>query len=144
MESVHSDVVVVVVDWVVFWVVLVEDIDWELTADLVLGLLLVVLSAEDLVVVVDALFGNVFAHTLDGMFFAVRLAVLFLGGVVLIVVDRGFGLSFGLEWWGASGGDSIGFGFDIVCWVALVFGGRLEIRVGWVVGVVIEMHFGGS
>ncbi|HWM04109.1 MAG TPA: HAMP domain-containing sensor histidine kinase, partial [Actinophytocola sp.] len=80
----------VVRDRVAFWAVLAEDTDRALTVDVAPGPLPVALSRVDLEACVDALLGNVFAHTPHGTAFAVRLTGR-PGGALLVVADEGPG-----------------------------------------------------
>ncbi len=57
-----------------FWSVLAEDTGRTVELDLAPGPLPVAVPADELAAAVDALLGNVFAHTPDGTAFAVRLA----------------------------------------------------------------------
>ncbi|TLP59726.1 MULTISPECIES: response regulator [Actinomycetes] len=83
---------------VAFWSVLAEDQARTVTLDLAAGPLRVAVSADDLAACVDALVGNVFAHTPDGASFRVGLAPGGTtgpdgrgGGVLLTVSDAGPG-----------------------------------------------------
>jgi signal transduction histidine kinase len=82
----------VVRDRVAFWSVLAEETARVITLDLASGPLPVWVPAEELAALVDALLGNVFAHTPDGTGFAVTLAPRAGGGSVLTVADQGPGL----------------------------------------------------
>jgi signal transduction histidine kinase len=86
------DATPVVRDRVAFWSVLAEETARVVTLDLVSGPLPVRVPAEELAALVDALLGNVFAHTPDGTGFAVTLTPRVGGGAVLTVADRGPGL----------------------------------------------------
>ncbi|MDQ7904559.1 HAMP domain-containing sensor histidine kinase [Phytohabitans sp. ZYX-F-186] len=103
------DAAAVVRDRVAFWAVLAEDTGREVSLDLVPGPLPVPVAAEDLAAAVDALLGNVFAHTPDGTPFAVSLTA----GGVLTVADEGPGLPAGAGERGESGAGSTGLGLDI-------------------------------
>jgi signal transduction histidine kinase len=86
------DAAPVVRDRVAFWSVLAEETARVITLDLASGPLPVRVPAEELAALVDALLGNVFAHTPDGTGFAVTLAPRVGGGSVLTVADQGPGL----------------------------------------------------
>jgi signal transduction histidine kinase len=103
------DAAAVVRDRVAFWSVLAEDTGREVRLDLVAGPLQVPVSAEDLAAAVDALLGNVFAHTPDGIPFAVRLTA----DGVLTIADAGPGLPAGAGERGESRAGSTGLGLDI-------------------------------
>ena len=105
----ECDAATVVRDRVAFWSVLAEDTGREVRLDLVPGPLPVPVAAEDLAAAVDALLGNVFAHTPDGTPFTVGLG--FDG--VLTVTDEGPGLPAGAGERGESGAGSTGLGLDI-------------------------------
>jgi len=105
----ECDAAAVVRDRVAFWSVLAEDTGREARLDLVAGPLPVPVAAEDLAAAVDALLGNVFAHTPDGTPFAVRLTA----GGTLTVTDEGPGLPDGAGERGESGAGSTGLGLDI-------------------------------
>ncbi|HEU5469444.1 MAG TPA: HAMP domain-containing sensor histidine kinase [Actinophytocola sp.] len=121
------DAAEVVRERVDFWSALAEDTDRELTRDLAAPPLPVATGRGDLAACVDALLGNVFAHTPDGCAFAVRLAPR-PGGVVLTVDDAGPGLpESALVRRGASGSGSSGLGLDIVRRTAARTGGDLVL-----------------
>jgi signal transduction histidine kinase len=105
----ECDAAAVVRDRVAFWSVLAEDTGRVVRLDLVAGPLPVPVTAEDLAAAVDALLGNVFAHTPDGTPFAVRLGA----DGVLTVADEGPGLPAGAGERGESGAGSTGLGLDI-------------------------------
>jgi signal transduction histidine kinase len=69
----------------------------------------VAVAAEDLAAAVDALLGNVFAHTPDGTGFAVTLT----DRAELTIADQGPGAPSDVVARGASGGGSTGLGLDI-------------------------------
>jgi signal transduction histidine kinase len=121
------DATAVVADRVAFWSVLAEDTDRELRRDLPATPLPVAAAADDLAAALDALLGNVFAHTPDGTDLAVTLTARALGGAVLIVADEGPGFpATGLRR-GASGGGSTGLGLDIVRQTAEAGGGAMYV-----------------
>jgi signal transduction histidine kinase len=94
---------------VAFWSVLAEDTGREVRLDLVDGPLPVPVAAEDLAAAVEALLGNVFAHTPDGTPFAVSLRQ----DGVLSIADEGPGLPAGAGERGESTAGSTGLGLDI-------------------------------
>lgn len=112
----RCDASLVVRERVDFWSALAEEEDRAVTADVAEGALPVRLSAEDLGAVLDALLGNVFAHTVPGTPFSVRLRPA-TSGADLVIEDSGEG-----QWQGStdpfargsSGGASTGLGLDIV------------------------------
>ncbi|MFE3411588.1 hypothetical protein ACFXMT_25595 [Streptomyces mirabilis] len=75
---------------VAFWTVLAEDTGRAVTLDVAaIGPLFVGVAADELAAALDALLGNVFAHTPDGTGFAVTLAPRAGGGALLTVADDG-------------------------------------------------------
>lgn len=124
-----SDAAAVVRERVAFWAVLAEDTDRETRVEITPGPLPVALGAADLGACVDALLGNVFAHTPDGTAFAVRLTARTGGGARLVVADAGPGLPAGnaVLSRGSSGGNSTGLGLDIARRSAEQDGGRLVL-----------------
>jgi signal transduction histidine kinase len=139
----QCDAVAVVRDRAAFWQVLAEDQERELRVDLSPGPLLVRLSAEDLAAAVDALLGNVFAHTPEGSAVDVAVAPMY-GDAVVEIADRGPGLPVAAPERGHSGAGSTGLGLDIAQRTAEAAGGRLVLsdrpaggaRVGLVLPLV--------
>jgi signal transduction histidine kinase len=124
------DATAVVADRVAFWTVLAEDTDRAVRRTLPTGPLPVAVAADDLAAALDALLGNVFAHTPDGTALAVSLRPRADGGATLIVADDGPGFPgshTGVLRRGASGGGSTGLGMDIARRAAEVGGGSLHI-----------------
>ncbi|MBQ0978477.1 HAMP domain-containing sensor histidine kinase [Micromonospora sp. M61] len=136
-----SDAAAIVADRVAFWSVLAEDTGRAVTLDLAPGPLPVGVAADDLAAAVDALLGNVFAHTPDGTSFAVRLAP-DAGEVVLSVADEGPGMPAGAVRRGASAAGSTGLGLDIARRAAQTAGGRLELRTGPRGGAQVLLRLG--
>ncbi len=110
----------VVRDRVEFWSVLAEDTGRAMRLSLVAGPLPVGVAADELAAAVDALLGNVFAHTPDGTPFAVSLSA----DRVLVVSDEGPGLAGAAVSRGVSAGGGTGLGLDIARRAA---GGALDI-----------------
>ncbi|HEY0453706.1 HAMP domain-containing sensor histidine kinase [Actinophytocola sp.] len=128
--AVSVDAAEVVRERVAFWSVLAEDTDRELTVDIGPGALPVPLSKVDLEACVDALLGNVFAHTPNGTAFAVRLTAR-PGGATLVVADAGPGLPGpAVLRRGVSGSGSSGLGLDIVRRAAEQTGGEVRLEPG--------------
>lgn len=143
-ESAVSDPAAVVRARVAFWAVLAEDTERELTVDVRPGAPPVPLARTDLEACVDALLGNVFAHTPNGTPFAVRLLPV-PGGAQLVVADQGPGLSSGsvLER-GVSGSGSSGLGLDIVRRAAERTGGSVRLAPGPRGGLSVTVTFLGA
>ncbi|WP_419667733.1 sensor histidine kinase [Streptomyces sp. 2-1] len=144
---------------VAFWTVLAEDTGRAVTLDITAdgtasgtaggtadgtagGTLPVGVPADELAAAVDALLGNVFAHTPDGTAFSVTLAPRTGGGAVLTVADDGPGLSTDLVQRGASLGGSTGLGMDIARRVARSSGGRMDLSTGPDGGARVTLELG--
>ena len=110
----------VVADRAAFWAVLAEDTGRVMTQDLPSAPLPVAVAADDLAAALDALLGNVFAHTPDGTALSVALSGKS-GGALLVIADEGPGFSSSEAMRGASGGGSTGLGLDIARQVASSF-----------------------
>ncbi|WP_436529042.1 ATP-binding protein [Actinoplanes sp. HUAS TT8] len=120
------DATAVVADRVAFWRVLAEDTGRAVTESVPPTPLPVAVAADDLAAALDALLGNVFAHTPDGTPFAVALAACPSGGALLTVADEGPGFPPAaaepdIARRGTSGGGSTGLGLDIARQVASSF-----------------------
>ena len=112
-----------------FWSALAEDTGREVTSDLPTQPVPVGIAAADLEAAVDALLGNVFAHTPDGTAFAVGLSTAD-GLARLEISDEGPGFSTEpseLLGRGTSGKGSTGLGLDIAQRAARRAGGELTI-----------------
>lgn len=136
-----TDAAAAVADRVAFWTVLAEDTDRELTVDVAAGPLPVALARADLEACVDALLGNVFAHTPNGTAFSVTLSALD-SGARLTVDDAGPGLpDTGVLRRGVSGSGSSGLGMDIVRRAAERTGGsvRLDRSAAGGLRVVVDL-----
>jgi signal transduction histidine kinase len=120
----RCDAAAVVGERAAFWAVLAEDTGRRMEVELVPGPQPVALAAEELAAAVDALLGNVFAHTPEGTPFSVRLT----GAPSVIVADEGPGMPSELAARGVSGGDSTGLGLDIARRAASASGGSLAIQ----------------
>ncbi|MFC5286693.1 sensor histidine kinase [Actinokineospora guangxiensis] len=143
-----TDAAGVVAGRVAFWAVLAEDTDRELTVDVPTDPLPVVLAAADLEAVIDALLGNVFAHTPHGTALRVELRPAPGGGARLVVDDAGPGLPAarhpGALRRGVSGSGSSGLGLDIARASAERSGGgvRLERSPAGGLRVVVDLGLG--
>ncbi|MEU4572902.1 MULTISPECIES: HAMP domain-containing sensor histidine kinase [Nonomuraea] len=130
------DATAVVDERVRFWSVLAEDQGRAVTVALPEGELPVAVGGEALAAAVDALLGNVFAHTPEGVSFTVRLAP-HPSGAVLTVSDDGPGFDPALLARGTSGAGSTGLGLDIARRTAESCGGRLTVSSHG--GAIVEM-----
>jgi signal transduction histidine kinase len=125
-----------------FWKVLADE--QQRAMDMQLGNVEspVALDPDDLGAVVDALVGNVFAHTPPGTPFQVRTGVSGTGAPWLEVADEGPGLGGWQQERGRSGGGSTGLGLDIVRKTARAVGGDLEMSDRPRGGAVVRVSFG--
>jgi len=127
-----------------FWAVLAEDTGRSVTARLDGGPLPVALAADDLAATLDALLGNVFAHTPDGTPFTVSLTARPEGGAILEVADSGPGLPATGVGRGASSIGSTGLGLDIARRAAEASGGALTLAQAPGGGALVRLDLGGS
>jgi signal transduction histidine kinase len=142
--SAGCDAAEVVGDRVRFWAVLAEDQDRRLTAPVAPDPLPVALGREDLAACVDALLGNVFAHTPEGTAFKVELEPCPVGGARLIVADDGPGFATPDPLArGVSGAGSSGLGLDIAKRAAETAGGSLSIGRAESGGALVVLELGG-
>lgn len=124
----------------VFWSVLAEDQDRPMRLDVGPGPLMVGVAEPELGACLDALLGNVFAHTPQGAGFTIALHPRRHGGAVLTVHDDGPGfVQADPVRRGASGGGSTGLGLDIARQTAEASGGTLTIEHGPGGHVVVEL-----
>jgi signal transduction histidine kinase len=144
-DAAGCDAAEVVADRVAFWSVLAEDTDRDVRTDVAPGPLPVAVGRADLEALVDALLGNVFAHTPDGTAFAVRLEPRPGGGARLLVADAGPGLRVEVDVLrrGASGGGSTGLGLDITRRTAEQAGGGLTLGRSARGGLAVTVDLGG-
>lgn len=120
----------VVEDRVAFWRALAEDQGREVDLALPATAVEVRASAADLEAALDALLGNVIAHTPEATGFSVSLQGSVDGGVELVVTDQGPGFTDGVAALGRgeSLAGSTGLGLDIARRTAVASGG--DIRLG--------------
>jgi signal transduction histidine kinase len=142
--AVGCDAAAVVRERVAFWAVLAEDTGRDLRTEVAPGPLPVAGGRPDLEALVDALLGNVFAHTPDGAGFAVRLGPRPAGGARLLVADAGPGLAAGADVLrrGVSGGGSTGLGLDIARRTAEQAGGGVTLGRSAAGGLAVTVDLG--
>ena len=127
-ESGNCDAAQVVSERARFWSVLAEDQGRVMDTSLTPSPVPVGAGAAELAASLDALLGNVFAHTPEGSRFAVLLAARPGGGARVCVADSGPGFGDGDPVRrGASGGGSTGLGLDIARQAAEASGGSLTV-----------------
>jgi signal transduction histidine kinase len=123
------DAVEVVATRAAFWQVLADDTERRMDVVTPTGPVRVRLTAADLADTVDAVLGNVFAHTPDGTGVGLRLAPRPGGGALLVVEDEGQGLpTEDVLGRGQSPAGSTGLGLDIARRSAEASGGSLNLR----------------
>jgi signal transduction histidine kinase len=138
----RCDAVAVVNARIAFWSALAEDEDRQVDVSLPAGPLLVASTATDLSASVDALLGNVFAHTPAGTAFSVSLEPR-ADGAALTVADAGPGWRLTHpEQRGRSSAGSTGLGLDIATRTAAASGGRLDRRDSQAGGAVVVVTLG--
>lgn len=139
-----TDAASVVRNRVEFWRVLAEEEHRHVVADVPTTPLPVCVPAEELAAMVDAVLGNVFAHTPEGTAFQVSLRPGSSGGAVLVVADDGPGILDGAKVLdrGTSGAGSTGLGLDIVRRTAEASGGRVSIGRSRSSGAQVTVELG--
>jgi signal transduction histidine kinase len=110
-----------------FWSVLAQDEDRPLHVERPEGPLPVRVAEADLAAAVDALLGNVFAHTPPGTAVSVSVRPRAGGGARVTVVDAGSGFDAAASRRGRSGGGSTGLGLDIARRTAEASGGGMRV-----------------
>lgn len=139
----RTDLAAVVRDRQGFWEVLGEHQARRCRFAVADGPLPVALPRSEVEAVVDALVGNVLAHTPEGVAFEVRAESAPGGAARLVVEDEGPGLSSpALAARGESAGGSSGLGLDIVRRAAQRSAGDLELGTGTAGGLRAEVTFG--
>jgi signal transduction histidine kinase len=137
------DAAEVVAERAAFWSVLAQDQNRPMTVEAVHGPLPVAVGKPDLGAALDALLGNVFAHTPEGSAYKVRLTPSPSGGARLIVEDTGPGFqddTVGPR--GASGAGSTGLGLDIARQTARASGGTFTVTRNSPHGAKITLELG--
>jgi signal transduction histidine kinase len=144
----ETDAATVAADRLAFWAPLAEDQDrpFEFVGadaegkDRPTGSTTVPVPADELEAALDALLGNVFAHTPEGTAFRVEVRALSDGGISLAVEDAGPGLSPDFVERGVSGAGGTGLGLDIVRRTAEAAGGVFRIGRSAAGGARIAME----
>ncbi|NJC73801.1 HAMP domain-containing histidine kinase [Planosporangium thailandense] len=133
----------VVAERVEFWSALAADEGRRVDVSLPAEPVPVRVAADDLAACLDALLGNVFAHTPEGCGLSVRLTRRPAGGGVLVVCDDGPGLPGPAALRrGHSGNGSTGLGLDIARRVAANSGGALTLGRSPSGGAAVTVEFG--
>ena len=125
--AVNCDLGLVAAERVKFWSPLAEEQERELEFISDGEASTVAIGTDDATAMVDALIGNVFAHTDEGVDFTVAVAVVDAADVMLIVDDQGPGFGPEMAQRGLSAAGSTGLGLDIVRRTAGAAGGRITI-----------------
>ena len=125
-----SDAIAVGLDRAHFWSALAADEGRPLKVELPQSdhPLPVRVPADDLTAAVDALLGNVFAHTPDGTPFTLVVEPRDGGGALITVRDEGPGMPASAVERGASGRGSTGLGLDIARRTAEASGGAIRLN----------------
>ncbi|MFG1603210.1 sensor histidine kinase [Actinoplanes sp. NPDC049265] len=141
MRAEHTDLVEVLADRLAFWSALAEDQGRRYDVRGGERPVWVPVARSELILAVDAMLGNVFAHTPEGTAFRLSVSP---GGVYLD--DAGPGIANPAEavQRGVSGAGSSGLGLDIVRRVAEQTGGRLAIGRSPLGGARVAMLLGNS
>jgi signal transduction histidine kinase len=144
-----TDATKVAEDRLAFWAPLAEDQERAFvffgpdagTDDVPAGSTTVAVSTDELEAAVDALLGNVFAHTPEGTAFRVEVRALSDGWISLAVEDAGAGFSPDFVARGVSGAGGTGLGLDIARRTAEGVGGHFRIGRSAAGGARIAMEF---
>lgn len=138
--GVVTDLGPLVTERVQYWAFLAEDQSRDWALDVEPGKFLVGASASDLEAMLDALLGNIFAHTPPGTPYRIRLVRTSGSNAQLTIADDGPGIGdVSLLERGASGGGSTGLGADIVLRTAEGAGGTAEWNAGAQVGTTVRV-----
>jgi signal transduction histidine kinase len=139
--GVGCDAAAVVVERAEFWSALAADEGRTLRVGRPPTALPVRVPAADLAAAVDALLGNVFAHTPEGTTLLVDVRPREDGGAVVTVADEGPGIPDGAVERGRSGGGSTGLGLDIARRTAEASGGGMHVSSSSI-GTSVVLHLG--
>jgi signal transduction histidine kinase len=126
-EGVQGDLAGVLADRLDYWGALAEEQGRVVSTSVAPGQVFVALAPEELEAMMDALVGNVFAHTPDGTAIDVALSVVD-GSAEIVIEDAGPGFpDASVLRRGASGGSGTGLGLDIAKRTAESAGGFMTI-----------------
>lgn len=129
-SSERIDLAALVTDRVEFWTALADEQGRQIGCDASSQPVPVRIPKGDAEALIDALIGNVFAHTPDDATIWVSVLVDSSGEAVLAVEDSGPGFpDAGVLERGRSGGNSTGLGLDIVAGTARSAGGSIQVGV---------------
>lgn len=142
-RAASSDLATVVQDRMAFWAVLASDQGRAVHLDIEATPAPVGVGARDLGAAVDAIVGNVFAHTPAGTDFAVTVAPNPVPTVTVSDSGPGWPRDAGVVDRGVSGAGSTGLGLDIARSLAERLGGTLETDEGPSGGALIVLRLGG-
>jgi signal transduction histidine kinase len=135
-----ADLALAVENRVAYWGSLAEDQDREWALDVKPARYGVAGNAADLEAMLDAILGNVFAHTPVGTGYRIQLSASPGGIAELIIVDDGPGIPDpSLLERGVSGGESTGLGADIVRRTAEIAGGAAHWESGEGSGTLVRV-----
>ncbi|MEV6631740.1 HAMP domain-containing sensor histidine kinase [Actinoplanes sp. NPDC051470] len=137
----HTDLVEVLADRLAFWSALAEDQGRRYDVRGGERPVWVPVARSELILAVDAMLGNVFAHTPEGTAFRLSVSP---GGVYLDDAGPGIADPGRSAQRGVSGAGSSGLGLDIVRRVAEQTGGRLAIGRSPLGGARVAMLLGSS
>ncbi|NUR47418.1 MAG: HAMP domain-containing histidine kinase [Hamadaea sp.] len=132
------DAALVVAERAEFWAALAEDQGRPVTTEIAAGPVLAGVAEAELRTCVDVLLGNVFAHTNDGVAYAVTLT----SEGRLTVEDAGPGFDPSGVRRGQSGGGSTGLGLDIARRTARSSGGDLTVGRSHLGGARVVVDLG--
>ncbi len=136
----HTSVAAVLTERMAFWDALAEDQGRAAGIAVADDLPDVAVARADLEATIDALLGNVFAHTAEGTRYAVSAECV--GGVVRVAVDdAGEGFDAATVERGKSGGGSTGLGLDIARRTAEATGGSLTVGASPLGGARVTLAF---
>ena len=126
-SAADCDLGTVAADRVEFWTPLAEEQERQLEFMSDGESTTIAIGMDDATAMIDALVGNVFAHTEEGIDFTVVVAAISSEEVMLIVDDQGPGFGAEMAERGLSAAGSTGLGLDIARRTAAAAGGRLTI-----------------